>query len=163
VAPIGSEQSNLADHRAEAVLKVFRRIEAGPNPELELTRHLTEETDFRETPRLAGFLIYEGAGEEPATLATLHEFLASGGDAWAAIQGRLDEYFAAAEASSSLTPRPIRRCQALAAADAKRRCAGRPHRPPAPGARGGAARVRPDPGAHRPGYRCLEAGGQRPS
>jgi trehalose synthase-fused probable maltokinase len=119
--PLGAEQSNTSrtvDQRA--VLKVFRRIEAGPNPELELTRYLTEATDFREAPRLAGFITYERPGEEPTTLATLHELLSAEGDAWALVQARLDEYYAAAgsphEPAGAADPAFA---QTLAAADAK--------------------------------------------
>ena len=121
VKPVGVEQSNTSRVLEQrAFLKVFRRIEPGANPELELTRHLTEETDFREAPRLAGFLVYEGEGDEPTTLATLHEFLPTEGDAWAAVQARLDEYYAAAgsgpEPDGASDPAFA---QALAAADAK--------------------------------------------
>lgn len=121
VEAVGAEQSNTSRVLEQrAFLKVFRRLETGPNPELELTRHLTEETDFRDAPRLAGCVVYEGPGEEPTTLATLHDFLPSGGDAWAALQARLDEYYAAAV--SGPDPDGVADpafAQALAAADAK--------------------------------------------
>ncbi|MET0851673.1 MAG: sugar phosphotransferase, partial [Candidatus Rokuibacteriota bacterium] len=71
----GAEQSNTSRVLGErAMLKVIRRTETGMNPELELTRFLTAETQFREAPRLAGSLVWEGEAG-PLTLATLHELV----------------------------------------------------------------------------------------
>ena len=81
VRPIGVEQSNTSTVFAEAlILKVYRRIEPGPNPELELLRFLTEH-DFENIARLRGW--YEHAGRlVDATLGLLQEFLPGAGDGW---------------------------------------------------------------------------------
>lgn len=100
VTRVTTEQSNtsiIADNRA--TLKLFRRLEPGPNPEFEITDFLTRETPFRGTPRLAGTIVYEQEGNEPTTLAVLHEFVPNRGDAWTATLGRLTEYFAAVHES----------------------------------------------------------------
>ncbi len=60
VRPMGVEQSNssvVLDERH--VMKVYRRLEAGPNPELELLRVLGE-SGFENAPRLTGSLEHRG-------------------------------------------------------------------------------------------------------
>jgi trehalose synthase-fused probable maltokinase len=116
--PIGGEQSNTSvvyDRRA--ILKLLRRLEAGPSPELELTDFLTRQASFPSAPRLAGAIVYEGGGE-PVTLALLHEFVPNQGDAWTAVVERLVEYYGAAiEGRGEESPDPVF-ARALAAADA---------------------------------------------
>lgn len=97
VSRVRTEQSNTSvifDRRA--ILKLFRKVEPGPNPDFELTDFLTRETAFHAAPRLLGSLAYEAPGEPATTLAILQEFVESRGDLWTAIQARLGEYYAAA-------------------------------------------------------------------
>jgi trehalose synthase-fused probable maltokinase len=117
--PTGGEQSNtsvVCDRRA--ILKVFRRLDTGPSPELELSDFLTRRAAFPGTPRLAGAIAYEADGAAPVTLAVLHEFVPNQGDAWSATLERLAEYYAAAiEGRGDESPDPVL-ARALAAADA---------------------------------------------
>jgi predicted trehalose synthase len=79
--PMGVEQSNsslVIDDRL--VLKVFRRVEAGTNPELEMLRFLTAH-GFPHIAALAGWYEYEGRLVD-ATLGVLQAFLADGRDGW---------------------------------------------------------------------------------
>ena len=118
---VKTEQSNTSvTFGGRAILKVFRRVQPGSNPELEITDFLTRSTSFRAAPRLAGSIEYEAGGEEPATLATLHEFVPNRGDVWTALQARLGEYFAVAVTGPDAggPPDPAF-ARALAAADAK--------------------------------------------
>jgi maltose alpha-D-glucosyltransferase/alpha-amylase len=116
---IGAEQSNtsvVCERRA--ILKLLRRLDPGPSPELELTDFLTRRAAFPGSPRLAGSVSYETEGSEPTTLAVLHEFVPNQGDAWTAEQERLGEYYAAAiEGQEEESPDPVF-ARALAAADA---------------------------------------------
>jgi maltokinase len=81
IRPMGAEQSNsslvLDD---ELALKLYRRIEPGMNPELEVLRFLTER-GFDHIAQLRGFVSYEGRPLE-ATLAILQDFVRSKGDGW---------------------------------------------------------------------------------
>ncbi len=78
-----AEQSNTSVlYGQELILKLFRRVEDGVNPDLELGRYLVERAGFPHTPRVAGALEYQRGGGEPATLAILHEFVPNEGDAW---------------------------------------------------------------------------------
>jgi maltokinase len=78
---IGSEQSNTSVvFDDELILKVYRRLEAGINPELEVLRFLGER-DFENMPPLHGWYAYHGRPAE-ATLAILQEFIPDGLDGW---------------------------------------------------------------------------------
>jgi maltose alpha-D-glucosyltransferase/alpha-amylase len=83
------------------VLKVFRRIEDGVNPEVEVGRFLAEKTTFRHAPRLAGTLEYRRGWGEPMTLAVLHEFVPHQGDGWRYCQDALGRFFEQALACQS--------------------------------------------------------------
>ena len=79
--PIEVEQSNssvVVDERH--VLKLFRRLEAGPNPELEMLRVLGSAA-FANAPRLEGDLEHREPPVE-ATLAIVTGFVESRGDGW---------------------------------------------------------------------------------
>jgi trehalose synthase-fused probable maltokinase len=79
--PMGAEQSNTSIvFGDEHVLKLYRRLEAGINPELELLRFLTEH-GFQRIPRLEGWAVYVGTPMD-ATLAILQEFVTGDGDGW---------------------------------------------------------------------------------
>ena len=64
------EQSNTSVLFGDRlILKLFRRLEPGINPDLEIGRFLTEQTGFRHTPPVAGALEYPPARRrEPMTL-----------------------------------------------------------------------------------------------
>jgi maltokinase len=81
VRPVGVEQSNSSVVFGETlILKAFRRVEPGVNPELELLRFLTER-EFPHIAPLAGW--YEIQGRQiDATLGILQEYLADARDGW---------------------------------------------------------------------------------
>ncbi|MFA5028740.1 MAG: DUF5752 family protein, partial [Candidatus Methylomirabilota bacterium] len=121
-ARLSAEQSNTSVVFGQrAILKFFRKLEAGPNPDVEVADLLTRQGSFRGTPRLLGSASYVPAdGGEPTTLLALQEFLPNQGDAWTSALARLAEYYAAApeeaeggQASGSAFART------LAAADAE--------------------------------------------
>jgi trehalose synthase-fused probable maltokinase len=79
--PVDAEQSNTSIvFDEELILKVFRRLEAGVNPELELLRFLTER-GFENIAQLAGWYSYTGRPMD-ATLGILQRFVAGGRDGW---------------------------------------------------------------------------------
>jgi maltose alpha-D-glucosyltransferase/alpha-amylase len=89
------EQSNTSIAFGEAlILKLLRRVEPGINPDLEIGRFLTEQTEFGHTPRVVGALVYEGEATPPATIGILQEFVANEGDAWGYTLDVLVRFFA---------------------------------------------------------------------
>ena len=79
--PVGAEQSNTSIvFDDELILKAFRRLEAGINPELEILRFLTER-GFPNVASLGGWYSYAG-GPIGATLGILQQFVRGGVDGW---------------------------------------------------------------------------------
>jgi maltokinase len=78
---VGAEQSNTSIvFDDELILKAFRRLEPGINPELEMLRFLTEH-GFANIAALGGWYAYSG-GPTAATLGILQEFVQGGRDGW---------------------------------------------------------------------------------
>jgi maltose alpha-D-glucosyltransferase/alpha-amylase len=75
------------------VLKLFRRLEEGMNPDLEIGRFLTERTSFRHAPPLAGHVELRRAKRPPVTMAILQGWVANEGDAWSYTLDQLKGYF----------------------------------------------------------------------
>jgi maltose alpha-D-glucosyltransferase/alpha-amylase len=95
------EQSNTSIlYGMQLILKVFRRLQPGENPDVEIGRFLTEVAHF---PRIAPFLgeiaITPPAGGEQAaertTIAMLQGLVANEGDGWRWTLDRLAEFFGA--------------------------------------------------------------------
>ncbi|MGC4122522.1 MAG: putative maltokinase [Myxococcales bacterium] len=90
---VGAEQSNSSVVYGEKlVLKLFRRLEEGPGPELELGEHLSRR-GFPHAPPLAGALRYRQGRTEPTTVAVLHGFVHNHGDAWQYSLDELSRFF----------------------------------------------------------------------
>jgi maltose alpha-D-glucosyltransferase / alpha-amylase len=71
-----------------AILKLYRRLRDGIQPELEVTRFLTEKTGFRAAPALLGSAVLRRGDGSEASVAALFERVENRGDAWAVV---LDE------------------------------------------------------------------------
>jgi maltose alpha-D-glucosyltransferase/alpha-amylase len=92
---VTAEQSNSSIiYGDRLIMKLFRRLEPGLNPDLEIGRFLTEQTSFAHVPPAAGALEYHGPVGEPSSLAFLQGFVPNQGDAWGFTLGKLSEYFA---------------------------------------------------------------------
>ena len=77
-----AEQSNSAIiYGNRFFLKLFRRLEEGINPEIEIGRVLTER-GFRGAPRLAGAIELSTPQMEITGIASLVELVPNEGDAW---------------------------------------------------------------------------------
>jgi maltokinase len=81
VRPIGAEQSNTSIIFDDAlVLKAFRRVEPGDNPELEMLRFLTAR-GFAHVAELGGWYQYEGELMD-ATFGVVQRFVPNARDGW---------------------------------------------------------------------------------
>ncbi len=80
---LGKEQSNTSFlYGKEFILKLYRRVEAGLNPEIEITRFLTEKTGFDRTPPFAGMIELALPGGETASAGILQSFVEHLDDGW---------------------------------------------------------------------------------
>ena len=93
---VGSaEQSNTSLVIGEqAILKLFRKLEQGAHPDVELTRFLTLDAKFAHTPALLGVIRFDDAGT-PTVAGMLQEFLPKSVDAWSYALERGRPYFLA--------------------------------------------------------------------
>ena len=83
---LDADQSNSSSVIGESVLlKVYRRLETGLNPELELVAYLTEEARFAAVPPLAGFVEMVSAASGTSTVAVAQAFVADATDAFETI------------------------------------------------------------------------------
>jgi maltose alpha-D-glucosyltransferase/alpha-amylase len=91
--PMKVEQSNTSVvYGDQLILKLFRRLEEGINPDLEIGRFLTEKTSFEHISQVAGSLEYKRRRSKPMSLAILQSFVANEGDAWQYTLDSLERY-----------------------------------------------------------------------
>lgn len=125
---VGLEQSNSSiAYGTQAMLKLYRRLEAGQNIEVDMNRYLASEAHLDAVPKLIGCITYrEQSGEIPLALVQQHvgphrdcwsaltDSLSSGnGDPLdlakrlGAVTGEMHVALSAAPPSSPLAPEPI--------------------------------------------------------
>ncbi|MEN3792068.1 maltose alpha-D-glucosyltransferase [Fulvimarina sp. MAC3] len=87
------EQSNTSVLvGGQAILKYYRRLRDGIQPELEVTRFLTEKTDFDAAPALYGSVELVREDGTRTAIAALFEQIQNQGDAWTVIVDALARY-----------------------------------------------------------------------
>ena len=99
-----AEQSNSSILYGERfILKLFRKVEAGIHPDVEVSRFLTEH-GFAHTPPMTGSIEYRPYDGEPMTVAILQGFVANQGDAWSYTLDSLSRFFESALTHSIIEP-----------------------------------------------------------
>ncbi len=89
-----AEQSNTSIMFGDRfIMKMFRKLEAGLNPDIEVGRYLTEVAHFPHTPPLAGWIDYKVGRSDGRNLAILQGFVPNQGDAWQFTLNELQRYF----------------------------------------------------------------------
>ena len=102
---LGVEQSNTSIvYKNEYFLKFYRKVEEGLNPDIELTRFLTEKAGYANVPPYAGQIEYRGgaANQPPQVLALLQSWVASEGDAWTLTVDAAARYFERVQAARAV-------------------------------------------------------------
>jgi maltose alpha-D-glucosyltransferase/alpha-amylase len=83
VSPAGAQGGNTTVRIGDAFfLKIYRRLQAGINPGVEIGRYLTEVAHFPNIVPLAGFIDYHRADGAVLTLGLLQAFVGNQGNAW---------------------------------------------------------------------------------
>ena len=77
------------------IMKIYRRIESGPNPDIEVGDYLTKQ-GFPYVPKLTGFLEYRPLDGEPMHVAMLQSLVPHQGSAWQYTLDALSQFFEAA-------------------------------------------------------------------
>jgi maltose alpha-D-glucosyltransferase/alpha-amylase len=92
VRGIDTEQSNTTAIIGEKlVMKLFRRVDDGVNPEIEIGRFLTEVADFQNAPPLLGTVELVEGGRR-SSVAVVHGFVQNQGEAWTVTAAYLDRF-----------------------------------------------------------------------
>ena len=107
LTPLASEadQSNSSIVFGDRlILKVFRRVDEGTNPDLEVGRYLTTAARFANTPAVAGAIEHVSPGREPMTIGILQGFVPNEGDAWRYTLDTLQAFFEQALARGAEAP-----------------------------------------------------------
>jgi len=88
------EQSNssmLFDNKF--FLKIYRKLENGVNPDVEITRFLTERANFPNVPAFVGALEYRREKSDPTVVCLLQTAVANEGDGWALTLDAVGRYY----------------------------------------------------------------------
>jgi maltose alpha-D-glucosyltransferase/alpha-amylase len=80
---LGGEQSNTSlIYGDRLILKLFRRLQPGVNPDYEIGRQLTERIGYPRVPAVTGAFEHRMTAEQPATIGLLQQFVESQADGW---------------------------------------------------------------------------------
>jgi maltose alpha-D-glucosyltransferase/alpha-amylase len=95
-AILKAEQSNTSIVFGDRfILKIYRRVEPGIHPEIEIDSFLTDQ-GFPQIASLTGTLEYRGQNGTAISVAVLHAFVENQGDAWHYTVDSLSRFFEAA-------------------------------------------------------------------
>ncbi len=92
IRAVETEQSNstaLVDE--DYVVKIYRKLEPGINPEIEMGRFLTDVAGFANTPALLG-TVELVEGEKRSAIGIVHAFVTNQGEAWTVTSAYLDRF-----------------------------------------------------------------------
>lgn len=99
-----AEQSNSSIiFEDRYILKLFRKVEAGINPDIEIGTFLTEHL-FKNTPAVLGFIEYQPDQGESVYAAILQAFVPNQGDAWKFTLEALNGFYKRALAEGRAAP-----------------------------------------------------------
>ncbi len=112
------EQSNTSLLYGDRyILKLYRRVETGMNPDLEISRFLTQKK-FEHTSGLTGSIEFHPKHGDPLTFGILQQYVQNEGDAWKYTLDELGRYFEEALTQpSALTTSDLPQKSLLALAD----------------------------------------------
>ena len=107
--PSKREQSNTSIVYGDRfILKMFRRLQDGVNPDVEIGRFISEKTSFEHIPKLAGSFQFHQGRNRSATLGILQCWIRNEGDAWRYTLDHLGDFYEAGFAIADL-PADLRR------------------------------------------------------
>jgi maltose alpha-D-glucosyltransferase/alpha-amylase len=88
-----AEQSNTSIvYEDKLVLKIFRKLDKGIHPDIELESYLTDQAYFPHIPAFAGCFEYEIQGGSSVSAGLLQEYVPNEGDAWRYVLDRVNHF-----------------------------------------------------------------------
>jgi maltose alpha-D-glucosyltransferase/alpha-amylase len=111
--PEGEQSNTSIIYGDRLILKLFRRVEPGINPDFEIGRQLTEKMHFTRVPAVAGALEYEQGGQ-PSTLGMVQQLVESQADGWTHATDEIARFYDQAGTSTAPVVTAPRNFMALA-------------------------------------------------
>ncbi|QHT68878.1 maltose alpha-D-glucosyltransferase [Rhodocytophaga rosea] len=91
---LSAEQSNTSITFENAFfMKLYRKLDRVINPDLEITKYLTDKTDFTQIPKFAGAIEHQIPRQAPIVIGMMLELVPNQGDAWEYFNDSLQRYF----------------------------------------------------------------------
>jgi maltose alpha-D-glucosyltransferase/alpha-amylase len=91
---LGAEQSNSSMiYENKFFLKLYRKLEDGVNPDVEVTRFLTDRVNFQYVPAFGGAIEYRRGKSEPTVVCLLQNAVSSEADAWTMTLDHVGRYY----------------------------------------------------------------------
>ncbi|NTU91874.1 MAG: maltose alpha-D-glucosyltransferase [Chlorobiaceae bacterium] len=91
---LGLEQSNTSVRYGDQLcLKLYRKIDVGTAPEIEMCRMLTDHTSFKNLPFYLGSIDYSRSHRERYSIAVLQNYVPNEGDGWQLSLDNVLRYF----------------------------------------------------------------------
>ncbi len=107
---VAAEQSNTSIiYGARGILKLYRRLEAGENPDVEIAEFLTTRTSFRHVPALLGTTRLVDQDGATTDAGLLQQYVESRGDGWSYALESLAAHLAAPAGTAPAFARDARR------------------------------------------------------
>lgn len=103
----GENSNTSVVYEDRLILKLFRKIEVGINPDLEVGKFLQEKKYLKHFASIAGALEYLRPNAQPITLGILQEFIPDTISSWDYTLDRLRDYFEAVKVQQSVTEVPV--------------------------------------------------------
>lgn len=88
-----TSSNSIVFYGRRMLLKLFRRLAPGVNPDFEIGSFLTEERFFPRIPKVAGTMFYRPAGGDSYTLGILQAMVPNQGDGWQHTIDELTRYY----------------------------------------------------------------------
>jgi maltose alpha-D-glucosyltransferase / alpha-amylase len=108
--PHGTEQRNVSILLGDVyVLKIYRKLDPGSNPDLEAMRFLFERASFNNVVPTAGVIEYTLQDGEPIVAAVLHAYAANRGDLWQYTLAEFSLFLERAGAEASTVSKDVSR------------------------------------------------------
>lgn len=91
---MAAEQSNTSlNYDNKFFLKIYRKVDQAINPDLELTRFLTEKAGFGSVPAFAGAIEWKHESGSNMVLGMMQEMVENNGDAWSYMLHQLQVFY----------------------------------------------------------------------
>ncbi|MGM1056911.1 MAG: maltose alpha-D-glucosyltransferase [Bacteroidota bacterium] len=91
---LNAEQSNTSlIYDDKFFLKLYRKLDNTVNPDLEITRYLSEKTDYKNAPKFVGAIEYNPSEKNTIILGMMQDLIPNQGDAWDYTKDSLERFF----------------------------------------------------------------------